>query len=41
MSIDTDAWNKELIDQEVLFFNLRDRIPRQLIAERQQLISRL
>ena len=41
MSIETDAWNKELLDQEVLFFNLRDRLPRQLIAERQQLISRL
>ncbi len=40
-SIDKDAWAKELIDQETLFFSLRDRLPKQLIAERQQLINRL
>ncbi|MFA5265108.1 MAG: phosphoenolpyruvate carboxykinase (GTP) [Opitutaceae bacterium] len=40
-SIDKDAWAKEVIDQENLFFSLRDRLPRQLINERQQLMSRL
>ncbi|MDD3179448.1 MAG: phosphoenolpyruvate carboxykinase (GTP) [Opitutaceae bacterium] len=41
MALDNDAWAKELIDQETLFFNLRDRLPRQLINERQQVISRM
>jgi phosphoenolpyruvate carboxykinase (GTP) len=41
MSLDKDAWAKELIDQEVLFYSLRDRLPKQLIAERQALINRL
>jgi phosphoenolpyruvate carboxykinase (GTP) len=41
MSLDKDAWAKELTDQEELFFRLRDRLPYDLITERQQLINRL
>jgi phosphoenolpyruvate carboxykinase (GTP) len=41
MSLDREAWAKEVVDQESLFFNLRARLPKELINERQQLISRL
>ena len=41
MSFDREAWAKEVVDQESLFFNLRSRLPKELINERQQLISRL
>jgi len=41
MSFDRDAWTTEVVSQEELFFKLRDRLPKQLINERQQLISRL
>jgi phosphoenolpyruvate carboxykinase (GTP) len=41
MSFDRDAWTTEVVSQEELFFKLRDRLPKQLINERQQLVSRL
>ena len=41
MSLDSEAWAKEVVDQESLFFNLRARLPKELINERQQLVSRL
>jgi len=41
MSLDREAWAREVVDQESLFFNLRSRLPKQLINERQQLVSRL
>ena len=41
MSLDREAWAKEVVDQESLFFNLRARLPKELINERQQLVSRL
>ena len=41
MSFDRDAWTTEVVSQEELFFKLRDRLPKQLINERQQLINRL
>ena len=41
MSFDREAWTTEVVSQEELFFKLRDRLPRQLINERQQLIARL
>ncbi|MBI5382077.1 MAG: phosphoenolpyruvate carboxykinase (GTP) [Opitutae bacterium] len=41
MSLDREAWAKEVVDQESLFFSLRARLPKELIAERQQLVSRL
>jgi len=41
MSFDRDAWTTEVVSQEELFFKLRDRLPKQLINERQQLVNRL
>jgi phosphoenolpyruvate carboxykinase (GTP) len=41
MAFDRDAWTTEVVSQEELFFKLRDRLPRQLINERQSLINRL
>jgi phosphoenolpyruvate carboxykinase (GTP) len=41
MSFDQAAWNAEVVSQEEFFFKLRDRLPKQLINERQQLIGRL
>jgi phosphoenolpyruvate carboxykinase (GTP) len=41
MSFDREAWTTEVVSQEELFFKLRDRLPKQLINERQQLINRL
>jgi phosphoenolpyruvate carboxykinase (GTP) len=41
MSFDREAWTTEVVSQEELFFKLRDRLPKQLINERQQLIGRL
>ena len=41
MAIDVVAWRREIIDQEELFFDLRDRMPRELLFERQLLASRL
>jgi phosphoenolpyruvate carboxykinase (GTP) len=41
MSFDRDAWTTEVVSQEEFFFKLRDRLPKQLINERQQLIGRL
>ncbi|MFT3869877.1 MAG: phosphoenolpyruvate carboxykinase (GTP) [Nibricoccus sp.] len=41
MSFDKEAWTTEVVSQEEFFFKLRDRLPKQLINERQQLIARL
>ena len=41
MSFDKEAWNTEVVSQEEFFFKLRDRLPKALINERQQLINRL
>ena len=41
MAFDQAAWNTEVVSQEEFFFKLRDRLPKQLINERQQLIGRL
>jgi phosphoenolpyruvate carboxykinase (GTP) len=41
MSLDREAWATEVVDQESLFFKLRARMPKELINERQQLVSRL
>jgi phosphoenolpyruvate carboxykinase (GTP) len=41
MALDREAWARELIEQEELFYILRDRLPKELIFERQLLISRL
>jgi len=41
MFFDHDAWASEVMSQEELFFKLHDRLPTQLINERQQLIDRL
>jgi phosphoenolpyruvate carboxykinase (GTP) len=41
MSFDQAAWSAEVVSQEEFFFKLRDRLPKQLINERQQLIGRL
>ncbi len=41
MSFDREAWTTEVVSQEELFFKLRDRLPKQLINERQQLVNRL
>jgi phosphoenolpyruvate carboxykinase (GTP) len=40
MLFDREAWAKEVIDQEVLFYSLRDRLPKQLKMERELLINR-
>ncbi|MGH7997076.1 MAG: phosphoenolpyruvate carboxykinase (GTP), partial [Opitutaceae bacterium] len=39
--IDREAWRREIIDQEELFFDLRDRLPKELIYERELLICRM
>ena len=41
MAFDAAAWSAEVVSQEEFFFKLRDRLPKQLINERQQLIGRL
>ena len=41
MSFDKESWSAEVVSQEEFFFKLRDRLPKQLINERQQLIGRL
>jgi phosphoenolpyruvate carboxykinase (GTP) len=40
-AVDRSAWRREVIDQEELFFDLRDRMPRELIYERELLICSL
>ena len=41
MAFDKAAWTTEVVSQEELFFKLRERLPKQLINERQGLINRL
>jgi phosphoenolpyruvate carboxykinase (GTP) len=41
MKIDAQEWRRELISQTELFLNLHDRLPKELIFQRELLISRL
>ena len=41
MAFDKDAWANEVVSQEEFFFKLRDRLPKQLLNERQSLVNRL
>ncbi len=41
MSFDSASWAAEVVGQEEFFFKLRDRLPKQLINERQSLVNRL
>ena len=41
MKIDPQEWQRELISQTELFLNLHDRLPKELIFQRELLISRL
>ncbi|HKP96195.1 MAG TPA: phosphoenolpyruvate carboxykinase (GTP) [Fibrobacteria bacterium] len=40
-SIDIDAWKREVISQDELFISLYDHLPKELIFQRELLISRL
>jgi phosphoenolpyruvate carboxykinase (GTP) len=41
MKIDAQEWQRELISQTELFLLLHDRVPKELIFQRELLISRL
>ena len=41
MKIDRAEWQRELISQTELFLTLHDRLPKELIFQRELLISRL
>jgi phosphoenolpyruvate carboxykinase (GTP) len=41
MKIDAGEWQRELISQTELFLLLHDRLPKELIFQRELLISRL
>ncbi len=41
MEFDKTAWANEVVSQEEFFFKLRDRLPKQLLNERQSLVNRL
>ncbi|MBQ7501238.1 phosphoenolpyruvate carboxykinase (GTP) [bacterium] len=41
MTVDKKAWKNELLLQEELFMRLSERLPREMIMERQQFLSRL
>jgi phosphoenolpyruvate carboxykinase (GTP) len=41
MKIDAAEWQRELISQTELFLTLHDRLPKELIFQRELLISRL
>jgi phosphoenolpyruvate carboxykinase (GTP) len=41
MRIDGSEWHRELISQTELFLTLHDRLPKELIFQRELLISRL
>lgn len=41
MTIDKEAWKKELLAQEELFVKLSERLPQELVMERQMLLRRL
>jgi len=40
-AIDIDAWKREVISQDELFISLYDHLPKELIFQRELLISRL
>ncbi|HBM97661.1 TPA: phosphoenolpyruvate carboxykinase (GTP) [bacterium UBP9_UBA11836] len=41
MTVDKEAWKKELLAQEELFVKLSERLPQELVMERQMLLRRL
>ncbi len=41
MAVDRDLWRQEVASQDDLFFQLDDRLPKELACERQLLVSRL
>jgi len=41
MKIDPVEWRRELISQTELFLTLHDRLPKELIFQRELLVSRL
>ena len=41
MFVDKELWKREVIMHEELFINLRDRLPKELMFERELLICRL
>ena len=41
MSVDREAWSRELLSHEELFSNLYDRLPKEMIFVRQLLLSAL
>jgi phosphoenolpyruvate carboxykinase (GTP) len=41
MSVNREGWKREVLSHEELLVNLYDRLPKELIYERQLLLSRL
>jgi phosphoenolpyruvate carboxykinase (GTP) len=41
MSVNAEEWKREVLSHEELLVNLYDRLPKELIYERQLLLSRL
>ena len=41
MAVNREAWKREVLSHEELLVNLYDRLPKELIYERQLLLSRL
>ena len=41
MRVDRETWKQQTIQHEELFLKLSDRLPKELIFEREMLVSRL
>ena len=41
LQVDTDAWKREVMDQEELFIALHDHLPKEMVYERELLICRM